>query len=365
MSDNKIRILQCVSNMDRAGIETMLMNFYRNIDRNTVQFDFLCNKEKPGDYDDEIRKLGGRIFVTPGLNPLKWFKYQKYMKKLFEEHPEYEIIHCQNEAMGFPALYAAKKAGIPVRISHSHNTTTRFDLKWPVKILYKYLLKYVATDFVACGKDAGKYLFGKEVKIIHNSIDTKKFEFNIRLRNELRKKHNIENCFVIGHVGRFEPQKNHEFLINIFYDYQKINNNAILLLIGTGSLIEKIKKIVSDLNIEDKVIFTGSVPNVNEYYNAMDLFLLPSLHEGLPVVGIEAQTNGVKCLFSTNVTDEVNISKSEFLDLKDKKRWLEKIGEISKEKREKKVIINNIYDINNETKNLLNYYLEKIEVRKK
>ena len=114
--EKTIRILQCVSNMNRAGIETMLMNFYRNIDRNEVQFDFLCNKSKPGDYDDEIRKLGGNIYVFPGLNSLKWFEYQKYMKNLLKNHPEYKIIHCQNEATGFPALYAERKAGIPVRI---------------------------------------------------------------------------------------------------------------------------------------------------------------------------------------------------------------------------------------------------------
>ena len=361
MKQEQIRILQCVSNMDRAGIETMLMNFYRNIDKSKVQFDFLCNKLKPGDYDDEIKSLGGKIYVSPGLNPFKWFKYQKYMKNLFNNHPEYKIIHCQNEAMGFPALYAAKKAGVPVRISHSHNTLTRFDFKWPIKILYKYLLRTVATDYVACGEDAGKYLFGKKVKIIHNAIDTDKFKYSEEKRIKLRKKYKITDKFVIGHVGRFEPQKNHEFLIDLFYEYSKMNEKAILLLIGTGSLFYKIKEKVEKLGLSEKVIFTGSIDNVNEMYNVMDLFVLPSLHEGLPVVGIEAQYSGLKCLFSTKVTRECNIGKyAEFIELSNKEKWLNSISEYHKNfiSREKicDSITTNDYDIKTATHNLVEFY---------
>lgn len=362
MSENKIKILQCVSNMDRAGIETMLMNFYRNMDRERIQFDFLCNKSTPGDYDAEIKKLGGKVYVSPGLNPIKWFKYQKFMKKLFEEHPEYKIIHCQNEAMGFPALYAAKKAKIPVRISHSHNTMTRFDLKWPVKILYKLLLKFVATDFVACGEDAGKYLFGKKVRIIHNAIDPTKFQYSSEKRKELRKKYCIAEKFVIGHVGRFEPQKNHSFLIKVFSEYSKINSNAILMLVGTGSLLNEIKQQVKQYNIEDKVIFTGSVDNVNELYNAMDIFVLPSLHEGLPVVSIEAQYSGLKCLFSSKITRECNISSdSEYIEL-DSEKWIEKLKQYFDCGAERGAatgsINNNDYDIVEETKKLMLFYEE-------
>lgn len=362
MSEKKepIRILQCVSNMDRAGIETMLMNFYRNIDRNKIQFDFLCNKSKPGDYDDEIKSLGGRIYITPGLNPFKWFKYQRYMKNLFQEHPEYKIIHCQNEAMGFPALYAAKKNGIPVRIAHSHNTVTRFDFKWPIKIAYKYLLRLVATDYVACSHAAGKYLFGKDAKVINNAIDSQKFIFNEKVRKRIRKKYNIENKFVIGHVGRFEPQKNHEFLIKLFYEYQKQDEDAVLLLIGNGSLEEHIKELVHSLNIQDKVIFTGSIPNVNEMYQAMDMFILPSFHEGLPVVGVEAQAAGLKCVFSETITKEVALTKNaQFLILKENtSNWISAINKCKKYKREniQEVLIKNNYDIKSATRNLEKFY---------
>lgn len=359
--EEPIRILQCVSNMDRAGIETMLMNFYRNIDRDKIQFDFLCNKPKPGDYDDEIKLLGGKIYVSPGLNPFKWFKYQRYMKNLFKEHPEYKIIHCQNEAMGFPALYAAKKCGVPVRIAHSHNTVTRLDFKWPIKIVYKYLLRTVATDYVACSHAAGKYLFGKDVKVINNAIDSTKFIYNEEVRKKIRKEYNIENKFVIGHVGRFEPQKNHEFLIKLFYEYQKQDADAILLLIGTGSLEEHIKELVHSVNIQDKVIFTGSIPNVNEMYQAMDMFILPSFHEGLPVVGVEAQAAGLKCIFADTITKEVKITENaSFINLKeDKKTWIQTINNCKNYQRSnmKKTLFEKNYDIKSATKNLEEFYL--------
>lgn len=357
-----IRILQCVSNMDRAGIETMLMNFYRNLDRNKIQFDFLCNKSKPGDYDEEIKSLGGRIYVSPGLNPFKWFQYQKYMKELFKSHPEYKIIHCQNEAMGFPALYAAKKNGISVRIAHSHNTVTRFDFKWPIKILYKYLLRTVATDYVACSHAAGKYLFGKDVKVINNAIDSKKFIYSENIRKRIRKQYNIEDKFVIGHVGRFEPQKNHKFIIKLFNEYQKQDSTAILLLIGTGTLENRIKKLVYNLNIQDKVIFTESIPNVNEMYQAMDMFILPSFHEGLPVVGVEAQFADLPCIFSTKITEETKFTKNVYyINLKDGiNKWCDLICKIKKSNKKRKSIKNSAFDINISKNNLINYYLKSI-----
>lgn len=355
----RIRVLQCVSNMDRAGIETMLMNFYRNIDRNKIQFDFLVNKSKPGDYDEEIKKMGGNIYVSPGLSPFNWFKYQKFLKNLFNEHKEYKIIHCQNEAMGLPALIAAKKRGIPVRISHSHNTTTRFDIKWPVKILYKKLIKKYATDYVACSQAAGTYFFNEDVKVINNAIDSDKFVFDNEIRKNIRNELKVNNKLVLGHVGRFEPQKNHEFLIKIFKDYTLLNENAILLLVGEGTLQKKIKEEVEALGLSNKVIFTGSVPNVNDYYQAMDLFLLPSFHEGLPVVGIEAQASGLKCLLSDKITKEVDICKnSTFIGIERTADWIKEIDKNKEYERKnmKKYLVNNNYDIKAASDALTEYY---------
>lgn len=359
-----IRILQCVSNMDRAGIETMLMNFYRNIDRQKVQFDFLANKSKIGAYDDEIRRMGGKIYVSPGLNPLKWAKYQKYMKELFTNHPEYRIIHCQNEMMGFPALYAAKKNGIKVRIAHSHNTIIRKDLKFLIKSVYKHEIKKVSTINVACGYDAGAFLFGKDFKVIKNAIDTSKFKYNEKTRKNIRNKLKVKEECVIGMVARFEPQKNHKFIIEVFNSILKKDNNFKLLLIGEGTLEQKIHEEVEKLGIKDKVIFTGSIPDVNDYYNAMDIFVLPSFHEGLPVVGIEAQVSGLACIFSSNITREVKINDNVYyVNINDKQKWVDTICNNKKEKRVDGIsnIIESGYEIKTAAKKLQDWYCKLYE----
>lgn len=359
--DNKIRVLQCVSNMDRAGIETMLMNYYRKIDRDKIQFDFLVNKKKPGDYDKEIIDMGGKIYVTPGLNPLKWFKYQKFMKNLFNDHPEYKIIHCQNETMGFPALYAAKKFGIPIRISHSHNTIIRKDLKYFIKLLYKSKLKKNATNLVACSKTAGQFLFGEDVYVIKNTIEADKFKYNDNIRKKIRENYCLHDKYVIGHVGRFEPQKNHSFLIDVFYEYLKINSNAVLMLIGSGSLYENIKNKVIKLKIEKNVLFIGNVANVNEYYQAMDVFVLPSQHEGLPVVGVEAQYSDLPCLFANNITTETEFNDVEYLSINDTSIWVDKLNYYYVNRKKRKIINNKIYDINNSYKELEKFYFNLLK----
>lgn len=359
--EEPIRILQCVSNMDRAGIETMLMNFYRRIDRKKIQFDFLVNKSKPGAYDEEIKKLGGKIYISPGLNPIKFIKYQKFIDELFHEHKEYKIIHCQNESMGYYALYGAKRNNIPVRISHSHNTTLPVDYKFLIKKFCNRKIKNVANIYVACGTEAGKFMFKKDFKVIKNAIDTKKFIFNNETRNKIRKQLNIEDKFVIGHIGRFEQQKNHKFIIELFECLHKKDNNSVLLLAGDGSLMEKTKNLVKEKKLNDNVIFTGNISNVNELYQAMDVFILPSLHEGLPVVGIEAQTADLPCVFSTNITKEVKLlDRVNFIDLTDKDKWINTILSYknSKRKDNSKNIIKCGYDIEAATKELQDWYIK-------
>ena len=355
-----IRVLQCVSNMDRAGIETMLMNYYRNIDRENIQFDFLVNKSKKGDYDDEILSLGGRIFKSPGLNPFKFKNYQRFMEKLFQEHPEYKIIHCQNESMGFYALKAAKDNNIPVRIAHSHNTNINKDYKYPIKMICRKNILKVSNYQYACGVEAGKYLFKKKVPIIHNAINTSFFVYNKDIRDSIRKQYNVQDNFLVGCVCRFDKQKNPLFLLDIFYELLKIKPTSKLLLVGDGNLKEKIVKKIKKLNIEDKVILTGNVPNVNELYQAMDIFLLPSLFEGLPVVGIEAQAAGLKCFISSNVSREVDITGNIiFYSIKNNsKKWAELINEQSEYERydTRQKIIDAGYDIYTESKKLENMY---------
>lgn len=307
-----IRILQVVSNMDRAGIETMLMNYYRHIDRNEIQFDFLCNKTKPGDYDSEILSMGGRIFHTPGLNPFKYGKYLRYMKKLFTEHPEYNIIHAHNDAFVFYSLYAAKRNNIPTRISHVHSAAFTIDYKWPLKVLCRLLIPSACTHKWACGKKAGTFYYGNnaEFHVHNNAIEIEQYVYNAGIRTKLRKEYGLEDNIVIGHAGRFMWQKNHTFLIDIFAEIHKREPKSKLILLGEGSRMNTIKNKVAKLGLADAVLFMGNVNNASEWYQAFDMFILPSQWEGMPVVGVEAQAADLPVIFSDDITDEVNLLPS-------------------------------------------------------
>lgn len=326
-----IRILHSVSNMARGGIETMLMNYYRHIDLNLVQFDFLCNKKLPGAYDREIRQMGGRVFWTPGLNPLKFPAYLRYMDALFRKHPDdYPIIHAHNGAFGVYALYAARKAGIHHRIFHAHGAGHTVDFKLPWKWFCKTQLAKNANHNWTCGEDAAKCYFGKKTvsagnyTLIKNAIEVKRFRYNEQVRRAIRRQYGLEGKHVIGHVGRFAEQKNHRFLVDLFKTYVKEESAsqgslqpATLVLLGDGELLDSVRCWVSQSGLQDRVLFAGNVENTDQWYQAFDLFLLPSHWEGLPVTGIEAQAAGLPCLFSDNVTQEVKISHQvTFLNLK-------------------------------------------------
>lgn len=358
MSNKPIRILQCVSNMDRAGIETMLMNYYRNIDKEKIQFDFLVNKSKKGAYDEEINQLGGKIYVSPGLKPFTYSKYLNYLRVLNLKN-NYKIIHCQNEVMGYYALKAAKEINIPIRISHSHNTTIPSDYKFPIKLYCKSQIEKYANVNVACGKDAGNFLFRNNFKIIKNAIDTDKFIYNTDTRKRIRKNFDIENKFVIGHVGRFEKQKNHKFILKLIKKINIKSNNYIFILVGDGKYFNKFKNKVNKMGLSKNVIFTGNIPNVNEMYSAFDAFILPSKHEGLPVVGIEAQTCDLICFFSNRVTREIKILDStKFLKL-NSNLWVEELLKLKMRKRKnrKEDVIKDGYDIKAESKKLTDWYI--------
>lgn len=367
-----IRVLHSVSNMDRAGLETMLMNYYRHIDREQIQFDFLANKPKPGAYEEEVRSLGGRIFVSPGFHPAKLPKYQKYMKNLFTEHPEIQIVHAHNGALAYYALREAQKNGIPHRIAHSHNSKINFDMKWPIKQYCRAHLKKAATEFWGCGELAVSFYFGKDIAqkkeytLIRNAIEEERFVYNPTIREKLRRQYQVGDKMVIGHVGRFMYQKNHMFLIDIFEKVHRQNENTVLFLIGEGELETKVREKIAKLGLQDAVVFTGSIPNVNEMYQIMDVFLLPSLYEGLPVVGVEAQASGVKTIFSDTVTREVSITdQTEFLSLQaSPEQWAKEILKYSRGYERKDMtsdIVKAGYSIHTEAEKLQQLYLNMVE----
>lgn len=262
-----IRILHSVSNMDRAGIETMLMNYYRHIDRSKIQFDFLCNKKKPGAYDAEIKEMGGNIYHTPGLNPAKYPSYLKCMKKIFEENPEYKIVEAHNGALGVYALHAAKVNHIPVRIFHAHGASITRDWKLPIKLVCKALLPSNMNQHFSCGIEAARCYFGEKVverndyELIPNAIEVNRFVFDSTIRNRIRHDNHLENKHIVGHVGRFMSQKNHTFLLDVFAEVSKRDSLAHLVLLGDGELMDAMKEKASNLGIKDRVTFVGNVGN--------------------------------------------------------------------------------------------------------
>lgn len=329
-----IRVLHIVTKMNLGGLENMIMNYYRNIDRNKIQFDFLVQGGERGEFDDEIIELGGKIFNVNRINFFKPYLYEKEVYAFLKEHPEYEIVHSHINAFSKLSLSAAKKANVPNRLAHSHISKLDFNLKNLYKNFIKIGINKYATEKLACSQIAGEWLYGKnsDFLIFNNAIDIDRFKYNEEKRNRIRKELGIsEQEIVVGHVGRFCEQKNHKFLIDIFKEYQKNETNSKLLLVGDGHLRNDIEKQIADLNIEDKVILIGNKKNVEDYYNTMDLFLFPSLFEGLPLTVIEAQINGLTCVSSKDVvTNEVDVTNHvKFISLKeDAKKWSELINEL-------------------------------------
>lgn len=299
-----IRVLHVVTHMNRGGLETMLMNYYRNIDRSQLQFDFLVHREKRADYDDEIESLGGRIYRLPPLNPFD-LTYRRKLQQFFLKHPEYKIVHSHIDCMSAIPLKAAKKAGIPVRIAHSHNNNQDKDAKYILKLLYKHCISQYATKLMACSQAAGEWMFGdREFVVLNNAIDAKDYQYNQKVREIQRNALGIAlDNFVVGHVGRFSPQKNHEFLIDVFAELIK-KGEATLLLVGDGDLRDCIYKKACQLGIERRIIFTGVRNDVADLLQAMDVFVFPSYYEGLGIVVIEAQASGLPCLISDGVPVE-------------------------------------------------------------
>lgn len=348
------RVLQVLGGMNQGGTENFLMNLYRSIDKEKVQFDFLVNRV--GVFDEEIKALGGNIYYIPALQNIGQFKYIKNLDNFFKEHSEYKIIHSHlNQVTGL-ILERAKKANIPVRISHSHNSKSNKNIF--IKIYKKYLQSKIlknATNLWACSKLAAQWLYGKKeidnVEIIPNAIDAEKFIYKKETRKKLRKEFNIsEDVFVIGNVARMSYQKNHMFLIKIFNELKKIDENTKMLIVGTGEKKEKIISEIKHLNLEKDIILLENRQDVNEILQMMDYFVFPSRFEGLGIVLIEAQAAGLRCITSRDVVpSEVAITDLvEFYSLKKlPKEWAKEIYLHKKYDRENQLqrIKNADYDV--------------------
>ena len=325
MSEPK-RVLQVVTHMDRGGLETMLMNYYRQTDRSRVQFDFLTHREGEKDYDAEIRALGGRIYHVPPVNPFSR-NYLRALDVFFAEHPEYEVVHSHLDCMSAYVLRAAKKHGVPVRLAHSHNTNQPKNLKYLIKLWSKRKIAGKATGLFACGEDAGRWMFGgAEFRVLPNAIGAAAYRADELVRKEGRTELGVEDAVVLGHVGRFNEQKNHPFLIDLFAEAVKKEPRVRLVLVGDGEGRAAIEKKVQTLGLTDKVLFLGVRSDVPRLLQAMDVFVFPSLYEGLPVSLVEAQAAGLPCVISDRVPEESVLADGvERLPLGDAAYWADRV----------------------------------------
>ena len=362
-----IRVLHIVTYMGRGGLETMLMNYYRNIDRSKIQFDFLTHRDCEADYDKEITNLGGKIYHLPYLNPFSK-SYLNALDNFFANHKEYKIVHSHLDCMSSIPLKYAKKNGVKVAIAHSHNSNQPKDKKYLLKILYKRLIPKYADKLFACSLNSGIWMFGKKYKnditILNNAINTEDYVYNYKTRLRVRERFGLDNDFVIGHIGRFSIQKNHTFLLDIFKSVHDKFPCTKLLLVGDGELRPSIERKIRDLNLCDSVILTGVVDNVSEISQAFDVFCFPSLFEGLSVAMIEMQATGVKCIISDTISKECIVTDNvDVVSLKnDTSAWAETIlkykdGYVHANMFDE--ISNKNFDIRNNSKWLQEFYLNE------
>lgn len=362
-----IRIAQVVGKWVGGGVEAVVMNYYRHIDHSKIQFDFICDSDSTCIPYEEIEKLGGRVYLVPPYQ--KVFKYHFALKKLLKEN-NYHIVHSHINTLSVFSLFAAKMAGIPVRIAHSHSATNPKEFK---RNLFKQILrpfsKIFATDYMCCSEMAGRWQFGNKtydkhkVYLLNNAVDLNHFCFDSDIRKSIRKSLDIkDDMVVLGHAGRFVTVKNHRFIVELFNKYHKLNPNSKLLLIGQGPLLNEIKNLVNSYSLNDSVVFLGQRSDVNVLYQAIDFFLLPSLYEGLGLALVEAQIAGCYAISSTNVPKKAQVGKNiSFIDLDKMNAWLETITinldykRVSPLDEAKKLG----FDIDSETEKLEKYYLNK------
>ena len=287
------------------------MNYYRHIDRTKIQYDFIIDSDSSDPYiKPEIEALGGRIITVPPYQ--KPIAYHKALCKLFTDN-HYPLVYSHLNTLSVFPLFAAWRAGVPIRVAHSHTTAGKGRGETKRNIM-KYILRNFSrvfpTEICACSRLAGEFQFGKHamnsgrVLIWPNAIETERFAYSETVRHETRKALKLTDKFIVGHAGRFMPQKNHSFLIDIFAEIRKRRDDAVLLLAGDGPLMDSVKAKVQRLGLSECVVFLGSVGDMERYYQAMDVFVLPSLYEGLPVVGSEVQVSGLPFLCADTVTPE-------------------------------------------------------------
>ncbi len=368
-----IKVLQSVSSLGIGGNELSVMNFFRNIDKSQFQVDFLIYDERL-EFADEVKAAGAKIYLCPqkNMNRLARIFYEaKFVYKTLKEN-DYDIIHCNGCSFIniLRAVIPAKLTGKVKVISHSHNVgnapknviekIAQQFLRWLLSAIVD--LGFTCSDLAGASKYTKSFIQSKKYILINNAVKVDKYRFCQDNRDEIRRKYGVEEKCVVGHVGRLAEQKNQGFLLDLFAQCWKENAKMALLLVGGGAMEKELKEKAESLGICDKVIFTGSVFDAEKYYSAMDVFVMPSLYEGLPFTAVEAQVNGLKCVLSDEITKTANVSGDVlYLSLSaEKDVWAEVVAKQAESRSEanntEKVIMN--YDINRETQKLQKIYRE-------
>ena len=367
----KIKVLQVLDYINNnSGVSSVVMNYYSHIDNSKVQIDFLLYENPEETVLEYLNNNHSQIYTTGYPVEEGYIKYKRRVREFFEKNEKvYDIVHVHIPSAAFVVLREAKRVGISKRIIHAHNTRGADGIAKKVRnyLLNKWGMCYT-NEFFACSRLAAEYLYGKNKSkysvIINNAIDLKKFSYNQKMRESIRKELGITDEIVLGHVGRFAEQKNHKFLLEIMKELQKSDNNYKLLLLGDGSLRKDIESQIKKLGLENNITLLGVVSNVKEYLDAMDIFLLPSLYEGLPCVCVEAQANGLPCLVSSAITKEVELTNNiKFLEIENANKWCIEITKLAENLKADRQNVNrdarlNDYDIEIQAKLLEERYLE-------
>ena len=369
-----IRILNLFTIMNRGGAETMVMNYYRVIDKSKIQFDFMVHRQERGAYDDEIEAMGGRIFRMCPIYPQNLFRYKRMLKEFFDNHPEYLILHSHMSELGYFVFKEAIRHHVPVRICHAHSSPN-FKIetfKEKLKVLPREILargmRNLSTDFFVCSKLAGDWLFGKKNEcrfiMMNNAVNAASFAYDKETADIIKTEMKWGDKIVVGHVGRFIVPKNHSFLIDIFQLFHAKHPQSILVLVGDGDQRENICNKIKKLNLEGSIKLLGFRSDTANLYKAFDIFVFPSLYEGLPVSLVEAQSAGLSCIVSDTISTQARILPNySILSLKDSLEvWVNEMEKHLNDKREDTTenIKKAKFDIYSNAEWLTNLYLNKL-----
>lgn len=360
------RVLQVLGNTGIGGAESRVMDLYRHMDRDMIQFDFLVHR-KNGYFNKEIESLGGNVYYLPPFRIYNYLAYRKAARDFFEKHNEYLAVHGHMTSTAAIYLPEAKKAGIPLTIAHARSAGVDKGVKGKLTRILRKNLYRKCDVMLACSDLAAISVFGQrryddgDTVFVPNAVDTSAFKKDEKERSRIRNQYNIGEETVIGHVGRFHYAKNHEFALDVFKAYLELDSDAKFMMVGDGETKSRIEEYAKEIGIDSKVIFTGNQNPVEPFYQAFDMFLFPSRYEGMPGTIVEAQAAGIPCLLSDTITKQVKVSDMvEYMSLNtNPAEWAQKLFEFKGKEWNSLDLLNTNFDVNHQVKKYMKFYVSR------